>query len=84
MGVGRTGAHEAQRALVDKFGDVDLQSARNLGSKAVLGHFRAGDDTGFTRAQGRVDLGYIVSDGGYDPHSCNHDTTHGCSLIHFD
>ncbi len=38
VGIGRTRPHEAQGALVDMLGDVDVERAADLAAKAVFGH----------------------------------------------
>ena len=80
MGIGRPRPHEAQRALVDMFGRVDLEGARNLATKAVFDHVGVGLDPRATNAQGRLHFGGGVSDWRDDAQPCNDDAAHAASL----
>jgi hypothetical protein len=61
-------------------GHIKFERARDLAAEPVFFHFLRRDDTGFSGAQVGIYFGYVVSDGGDNPHPCDHDTAHGYSL----
>ncbi len=77
MRIGRTRTHEAQGALIDVVGDVDLESSRDLAAEAVFGHLGRCLDPGFSGLECGKHFFGIVSDRRYDPETCDNNAAHG-------